>query len=80
LIHGFVAGPAGLPAIGATVLAVQQGTDFTQSAFVSINGQYTLNLPPGEYILVAAFPDGTDKVLNGIEIARGSSVELDIAY
>ena len=80
LIHGFVAGPTGLPALGATVLAVQQGTDFTASAFVSINGQYTLNLPPGEYILVVAFPDGTDKVLNGIEIARGSSVGLDIAY
>jgi hypothetical protein len=47
---------------------------------VSINGQYTINLPPGEYILVVAFPDGTDRVLNGIEITRGSSVELDISY
>jgi hypothetical protein len=80
LIHGFVAGPTGLPALGATVLAVQQGTDFTASAFVSISGQYAINLPPGEYILVVAFPDGTDRVLNGIEITRGSSVELDISY
>jgi hypothetical protein len=59
---------------------VQQGTDFTASAFVSISGQYAINLPPGEYILVVAFPDGTDRVLNGIEITRGSSVELDISY
>jgi hypothetical protein len=80
MIHGFVAGPTGLPALGATVLAVQQGSDFTASAFVSINGQYTLNLPPGEYILVVAFPDGTDRVLSSIEVARGSNVELDISY
>ena len=80
VIHGFVAGPTGLPALGATVLAVQQGTDFTASAFVGINGQYSLSLPPGEFIVVVAFPDGTDKVLSGIEVVRGSSAELDISY
>lgn len=80
LVHGYVAGPSGLPAIGATVLAVQQGTDFSASAFVSINGQYTLSLPPGEYIVVVAFPDGTDKVVNGFEVGRGASYELDVSY
>lgn len=34
VLHGYVGGPGGLPAIGATVLAVQQGTDFSASAFV----------------------------------------------
>jgi hypothetical protein len=80
MIHGFVAGPTGLPALGATVLAVQQGTDFTASAFVGINGQYSLSLPPGEFIVVVAYPDGTDKVLSGVEVTRGSSAELDISY
>ena len=80
LVHGYVAGPSGLPAIGATVLAVQQGTDFSASAFVSVTGQYTLSLPPGEYIVVVAFPDGTDKVVNGFEVGRGASYELDVSY
>jgi hypothetical protein len=80
LVHGYVAGLSGLPAIGATVLAVQQGTDFTASAFVSINGQYSLSLPPGEYIIVVAFPDGTDRVLQSFEVGRGASYGLDISY
>jgi hypothetical protein len=80
LLHGYVAGPGGLPAVGATVLAVQQGTDFTASSFVSINGQYSLELPPGQYIVVVAFPDGTDRVVSNFEVARGTSYELDVAY
>ena len=80
VLHGYVAGPGGLPAIGATVLAVQQGTDFAASAFVSVNGQYSLNLPPGEYILVVAFPDGTDRIVNGLQIERGASQELSVSY
>lgn len=80
VIHGYVAGPNGLPAVGATVIAVQQGSPFTASSFVSVNGQYTLSLPPGEYIVVAAFPDGTDKVVNSFEVSRGASYELDISY
>ncbi len=80
VLHGYVAGPGGLPAIGATVLAVQQGTEFAASAFVSVNGQYSLNLPPGEYILVVAFPDGTDRIVNGLQIERGASQELSVSY
>ncbi len=80
VVHGYVAGPGGLPAIGATVLAVQQGTDFVASAFVSVNGQFGLSLPPGEYVIVVAFPDGTDRVVNGFEVTRGGAHELDIRY
>lgn len=80
LVHGYIAGPSGLPAIGATVLAVQQGTDYSASSFVSINGQYSLSLPPGEYIVVVAFPDGTDKVMDSFEVGRGASYELDVSY
>ncbi|MEW6604957.1 MAG: carboxypeptidase-like regulatory domain-containing protein [Thermoproteota archaeon] len=79
VLHGYVGGPGGLPAIGATVLAVRQGTDFAASAFVSVNGQYYIDLPPGEYIVYVAYPDGTDKVA-AMEVQRGASHELNFAY
>jgi hypothetical protein len=78
-LHGYVGGPTGLPAVGATVLATQQGNDFFASAFVSINGQYVLDLPPGNYIVYVAYPDGTDKI-STIDIQRGSSHDLNFAY
>ncbi|HEX7033575.1 MAG TPA: carboxypeptidase-like regulatory domain-containing protein [Nitrososphaera sp.] len=79
VLHGYVGGPGGLPAIGATVLAVQQGTDFAASAFVSVNGQYYIDVPPGDYIMYVAYPDGTDKIAT-MEVQRGSSHELNFAY
>jgi hypothetical protein len=79
VLHGYVAGPGGLPAVGATVLAVQQGNDFFASSFVSVNGQYFLNLLPGNYIVVVSYPDGTDKT-TALDIERGSSHELNFAY
>lgn len=79
VLHGYVGGPGGLPAVGATVLATQQGNDFFASAFVSVNGQYSLDLPPGNYIVYVAYPDGTDKVAT-VDIQRGSNLELNFAY
>ena len=68
-----------MPAVGSTVLATQQGTDFFASAFVSVNGQYVLDLPPGNYIVYVAYADGTDKIAT-IDIQRGSNHELNFAY
>lgn len=79
ILHGYVAGPGGLPAIGASVLAVQQGTPFAASAFVSVNGQYSLDLPPGNYIVVVAYPDGAEKMVS-LDVGRGTNHELDFAY
>jgi hypothetical protein len=79
LLHGYVGGPEGLPALGATVLAAQQGDDFFASAFVSVNGQYFLDLPPGNYIVYVAYPDGTDRTAT-VDIERGSNLELNFAY
>lgn len=79
VLHGVVTGPGGLPAIGATILAVQQGDDFYASSFVSVNGQYNINLPPGEYIVYVAYPDGTDETAT-IEMQRGASSELNFDY
>lgn len=79
VLLGSVTGPGGLPAVGAMVIAAEQGSGFTENAFVSVNGQYYFDLPPGSYIVMAAFPDGTNKVVN-LEVARGSSHDLDFSY
>ena len=78
-LHGVVTGPGGLPAVGATVLAVQQGDAFVASSFVSITGDYDLKLPQGNYILYVAYPDGTDQTAT-VDIQRGSLQELNFAY
>jgi hypothetical protein len=80
-LHGYVAGPTGLPAIGASVIAANQETGYTENAIISINGQYLLsNLPAGEYIVMVAYPDGTSKVVNDFQIEGGSSHKLDFSY
>ena len=37
-IYGHVSGPAGLPAIGATVVAAEQQTGHTVNSIISIDG------------------------------------------
>jgi hypothetical protein len=79
VLHGVVRGPGGLPAVGATVLAVQQGSDFVASSFVSVTGDYDIRLPPGNYIIYVAYPDGTDQTAT-VDIQRGSLQVLNFAY
>lgn len=80
-IHGYVEGPTGLPAIGASVVAANQETGYTANALISINGQYILNnLPAGEYIVMVAYPDGTNDVANAFQVNSGSDHELDFSY
>ena len=80
-LHGYMSASRGLPTIGATVMALQQGDDFYASTFVSVNGQYYMNPQPGEYIVYVAFPDGSSKVVaSELQIERGVTHELDISY
>jgi hypothetical protein len=79
VLHGVVTGPGGLPAVGATVLAVQQGNAFVASSFVSITGEYDIRLPPGNYVIYVAYPDGTDETAT-VDIQRGSLQDLNFAY
>lgn len=80
-LHGYVKGPTGLPAIGASVVAANQDTGYTENAVISINGQYLLsNLPAGEYIVMVAYPDGTNDVVNGFKVDSGSNHQLDFSY
>jgi hypothetical protein len=80
-LHGYVKGPTGLPAIGASVVAANQDAGYTENAVISINGQYLLsNLPAGEYIVMVAYPDGTNDVVNGFKVESGSNHQLDFSY
>jgi hypothetical protein len=79
-LHGYVKGPTGLPAIGASVVAANQETGHTDNAIISISGQYLLNLPAGEYIVMVAYPDGTNNVINEFQVESGSNHQLDFTY
>jgi hypothetical protein len=80
ILHGYVSGPEGLPAVGATVIVAGQTTSYYANAFVSIQGQYFMNLPPDEYVVIAAYPDGTNKVVDGFVVGGGSDHRLDFSY
>lgn len=62
-------------------VTANQETGFTENALISIDGQYLLNnLPAGEYIIMVAYPDGTNEVVNEFQVESGSSHELDFSY
>jgi hypothetical protein len=80
-LHGYVEGPTGLPAIGASVIAANQETGYTANTLISVTGQYLFNtLPEGEYLVMVAYPDGTNDVVNDFQILGGSNHELDFSY
>ena len=81
-INGYVAGPLGLPAVGATVVATEQGGSAkSANAFISIDGKYVFgNLPPGKYIIMVAFPDGVNRVVNPVSVDPGSVQTINFKY
>lgn len=79
-LHGYVTGPTGLPAIGASIVAAEQSSGYTVNEFVSVTGQYYLDLPAGEYIIFVAYPDGTNEVVNGFVVESGADHELTFSY
>jgi hypothetical protein len=80
MLYGYVEGLSGLPAIGSTVIAEDQVTGQTTSAFVSLTGQYFINLPPSTYRAIVAFPNGETQIIDSFEIARGTAQELNFSY
>ena len=81
-INGYVSGPLGLPAVGSTVIAAQQGgSGISANAFISVDGKYVFNnLPPGQYTIMVAFPNGVNKVLNNVTVDTGSIQSINIKY
>jgi Carboxypeptidase regulatory-like domain len=79
-IYGHVSGPAGLPAVGATVVAAEQQTGHTVNSIISIDGNYYFEVPAGEYNVMAAFPDGTHKTISNFEVRSGVAQTHDFIY
>jgi hypothetical protein len=67
----------GLPAIGASVIAANQGTGHTVNSVISIDGKYYLDLAPGKYNIIIAFSDGISQAYNDVVIKRGTASEMD---
>jgi Carboxypeptidase regulatory-like domain len=79
-IHGYVGGPEGLPAIGAAVVAAEQQTGYTVNSIVSVDGHYSFSLPAGNYIVLVAYPDGTNKKVSNFVVEQGTDNSLDFKY
>jgi hypothetical protein len=79
-IHGYVDGPEGLPAIGAAVVAAEQQTGHTVNSIVSVDGHYSFSLSAGKYIVLVAYPDGTNKKVSNFVVEQGTDNSLDFKY
>jgi hypothetical protein len=88
-VEGYINGPTGLPAVGASVIAykergvidsVQKEGGFTANSFVSIDGKYSFSLPSGLYRLTVAYPDGTNHVITNYAVWPGSSSSFHFEY
>jgi hypothetical protein len=79
-IHGYVGGPEGLPAIGAAVVAAEQQTGYTVNSIVSVDGHYSFSLSAGKYIVLVAYPDGTNKKVSNFVVEQGTDNSLDFKY
>jgi hypothetical protein len=81
MLYGYVGGPiVGLPAIGASVVAQNVETGHTSNSLISVDGKYYLDLVPGVYDIIVAFPDGTSQVYDDVMIKRGTASEMNIMY
>lgn len=81
MLYGYVGGPnMGLPAIGASIVASNQESGYTSNSVISIDGKYYLDLFPGKYNLLVAFPDGTSQTYDDVMIKRGIASEMNIMY
>jgi hypothetical protein len=79
-IYGHVSGPAGLPAIGATIVAAEQQTGHTVNSVISLDGNYYFQVLTGKYDVIVAFPDGSHKTVNNFEVQSGAAENLDFKY
>jgi len=78
-INGRVADAAGTPATGATVVAVNEGTNQTVRAVTDARGNYNLTgIRPGPYRVTATAAQGGATVTRRVIIGVGQSATLDL--
>jgi hypothetical protein len=66
--------------MGAAVVAAEQQTGYTVNSIVSIDGQYSFTLPQGKYIILVAYPDGTNKKVSDFQVEQRTAHSLDVRY
>ena len=77
-IIGVVVDSSGGLVAGASVKAIQVGTNFERSATTSPQGTYTIpQLPVGAYIVTITAAGFTTTTLENIEVTAGSTVRVD---
>ena len=81
-VNGYAFTSTGTPALGTIVIAAgQDSLTKTTSAELNQEGKYVFqDLHPGEYVIVAIFPDETYKVLNNIQVEPNSVQTLIFKY
>jgi hypothetical protein len=88
-LKGKVLGPAGLPVVGASIMAekylgvitsvVKEG-GYTANSIVNVDGTYSFKVPSGLYKITAAYPDGTNQIIENYAIWPSSSSSFDFKY
>ena len=81
-VNGYVVGSPEVPILGTIMLAAEQSGQFrTVSMGVEPDGKYVFqDLNPGEYMIIAYFPNGEYKVMNNIEVEANSVKSLIFKY
>jgi len=81
-INGHVMSSSGLPALGATVVAIEQGgSEKITMAIIPVDGKYVFeDLKPGNYVLMVGFPNGENRILNYLDVDSGSIHTIDFKY
>ena len=81
-VNGYVVGSPEVPILGTIMVAAEQSGQFrTVSMGVEPDGKYVFqDLNPGEYMIIAYFPNGEYKVLNNIEVEANSVKSLIFKY
>ncbi len=81
-VNGYVVGSPEVPILGTIMVAAEQSGQFrTVSMGVEPDGKYVFqDLNPGEYMIIAYFPNGEYKVMNNIEVEANSVKSLIFKY
>ena len=80
VIHGYMGRPTGLPTIGAAVVSCRT-TDLLYCEFNCFNRwPILLYVTTRKYVVLIAYPDGTNKKVTDFQVEQGTAYSLDFRY